>query len=143
MTLPSAPSSLNLSLEKMWLGGVRVDGLGEAGAAPSRGPSCGALLSSIFGTSPCAIGDEFGVPRPPARAPMSMYFKPVLILAYPREPPAHGGWLPRHLPRRPSQHDPNFFRPSVARAATKSRRNISSRRDMLYILAALLEEPKV
>ena len=29
---------------------------GEAGAAPSRGPSCGALLSSIFGTSPCAIG---------------------------------------------------------------------------------------
>ena len=70
-------------------------------------------------------------------------FKPVLILAYPREPPAHGGWLPRHLPRRPSQHDPNFFRPSVARAATKSRRNISSRRDMLYILAALLEGPKV
>ena len=72
-----------------------------------------------------------------------LYFQPVLILAYPREPPAHGGWLPRHLPRRPSQHDPNFFRPSVARAATKSRRNISSRRDMLYILAALLEEPKV
>ena len=68
MTLPSTPSS-SLSLEKNVVGPAP----GEAGAGPSRGPSCGALLSSIFGTSPCAIGDEFGVPR--AR----LYFKPVLF----------------------------------------------------------------
>ena len=30
---------------------------GEAGAAPSRGPSCGTLFSSIFGTSPCASSE--------------------------------------------------------------------------------------